>query len=246
MTGLNAIVLCLCGLVWTPTSTYPSYLNWWPALSARPLLQGLVHPYGLGVSLTLRHANFLTTVNGWTPDSGSFSSSTLGSTEKPRRLCPVVSTWRSFGPLLASTVHLPSLGSYARQFEIASSSRCIRPYNRPFSGPIAVFVSVFLIYPLGQSSLGSLLEFRCQGIFRLHSLPPELFIIGPSTLPYDGGQVSWESCFQPSMALQRTHCMKMVNKQTLLGVFHSTQEEEETYSMVQPATDFGHRSLVSL
>uniref|UniRef100_A0A1Y3BTI1 Putative photosynthetic reaction centre, L/M n=1 Tax=Helianthus annuus TaxID=4232 RepID=A0A1Y3BTI1_HELAN len=38
-----------------------------------------------------------------------------------------------------------------RQFELARSVQ-LRPYNAiAFSGPIAVFVSVFLIYPLGQS-----------------------------------------------------------------------------------------------
>jgi photosystem II P680 reaction center D2 protein len=37
-----------------------------------------------------------------------------------------------------------------RQFEIARAVK-IRPYNAiAFSGPIAVFVSVFLIYPLGR------------------------------------------------------------------------------------------------
>jgi photosystem II P680 reaction center D2 protein len=40
-----------------------------------------------------------------------------------------------------------------RQFEIARLVG-IRPYNAiAFSGPIAVFVSVFLLYPLGQSKL---------------------------------------------------------------------------------------------
>jgi photosystem II P680 reaction center D2 protein len=39
-----------------------------------------------------------------------------------------------------------------RQFEIARLVG-IRPYNAiAFSGPIAVFVSVFLLYPLGQAS----------------------------------------------------------------------------------------------
>jgi photosystem II P680 reaction center D2 protein len=38
---------------------------------------------------------------------------------------------------------------HVRQFEIA---RAKIPYNAiAFSGPIAVFVSVFLIYPLGQA-----------------------------------------------------------------------------------------------
>ena len=57
-----------------------------------------------------------------------------------------------FGPLLLSTVHFSLIGFMLRQFEI-SRLVGIRPYNViAFSGPIAVFVSVFLIYPLGQSS----------------------------------------------------------------------------------------------
>ena len=48
------------------------------------------------------------------------------------------------------------IGFMLRQFEI-SRLVGIRPYNAiAFSGPIAVFVSVFLLYPLGQSSVGSL------------------------------------------------------------------------------------------
>ncbi|XBH84897.1 hypothetical protein VPH35_072957 [Triticum aestivum] len=43
------------------------------------------------------------------------------------------------------------IGFMLRQFELARSIQ-LRPYNAiSFSGPIAVFVSVFLIYPLGQS-----------------------------------------------------------------------------------------------
>ncbi|KAL5647022.1 hypothetical protein ACJX0J_000127 [Zea mays] len=43
------------------------------------------------------------------------------------------------------------IGFMLRQFELARSVQ-LRPYNAiSFSGPIAVFVSVFLIYPLGQS-----------------------------------------------------------------------------------------------
>ena len=43
------------------------------------------------------------------------------------------------------------IGFMLRQFELAGSVG-LRPYNAiAFSGPIAVFVSVFLIYPLGQS-----------------------------------------------------------------------------------------------
>ena len=44
------------------------------------------------------------------------------------------------------------IGFILRQFEIARSVQ-LRPYNAiAFSAPISVFVSVFLIYPLGQSS----------------------------------------------------------------------------------------------
>ena len=47
------------------------------------------------------------------------------------------------------------VGFMLRQFEIARSIR-LRPYNAlAFSAPIAVFVSVFLVYPLGSSSKGS-------------------------------------------------------------------------------------------
>ena len=43
----------------------------------------------------------------------------------------------------------------------------IRPYNAiAFSGPIAVFVSVFLIYPLGQSSWFFAPSFGVAAIFR--------------------------------------------------------------------------------
>lgn len=43
------------------------------------------------------------------------------------------------------------VGFMLRQFEIARSIR-LRPYNAlAFSAPIAVFVSVFLVYPLGQT-----------------------------------------------------------------------------------------------
>jgi photosystem II P680 reaction center D2 protein len=53
-----------------------------------------------------------------------------------------------------------------RQFEIASLVG-IRPYNAlAFSGPISVFTSVFLIYPLGQSSWFFAPSFGVAAIFR--------------------------------------------------------------------------------
>jgi photosystem II P680 reaction center D2 protein len=55
-------------------------------------------------------------------------------------------------------------GFCLRQFEIARLVG-IRPYNA-FSGPIAVFVSVFLLYPLGQASWFFAPSFGVAAIFR--------------------------------------------------------------------------------
>nr|YP_010265845.1 photosystem II protein D2 [Botrychium ternatum]UHY94414.1 photosystem II protein D2 [Botrychium ternatum] len=58
------------------------------------------------------------------------------------------------------------IGSMSRQFELARSVQ-LRPYNAiAFSGPIAVFVSVFLIYPLGQSGWFFAPSFGVAAIFR--------------------------------------------------------------------------------
>jgi photosystem II P680 reaction center D2 protein len=58
------------------------------------------------------------------------------------------------------------LGFCLRQFEIARLVG-IRPYNAiAFSGPISVFVSVFLIYPLGQASWFFAPSFGVAAIFR--------------------------------------------------------------------------------
>jgi len=58
------------------------------------------------------------------------------------------------------------IGFILRQFEIARSVR-LRPYNAiAFSAPIAVFVSVFLIYPLGQSGWFFAPGFGVAAIFR--------------------------------------------------------------------------------
>ena len=52
-----------------------------------------------------------------------------------------------------------------RQFEIARAIR-LRPYNAlAFSAPIAVFVSVFVVYPLGQSGWFFAPSFGVAGIF---------------------------------------------------------------------------------
>ncbi|KAF9603051.1 hypothetical protein IFM89_033776 [Coptis chinensis] len=58
------------------------------------------------------------------------------------------------------------IGFMLCQFELARSVQ-LRPYNAiPFSCPIAVFVSVFLIYPLGQSGWFFAPSFGVAAIFR--------------------------------------------------------------------------------
>ncbi|KAI3875588.1 hypothetical protein MKW92_034416 [Papaver armeniacum] len=58
------------------------------------------------------------------------------------------------------------IGFMLRQFELARSVQ-LRPYNAiAFSGPIAVFVYVFLIYPLGQSGWFFAPSFGVAAIFR--------------------------------------------------------------------------------
>jgi photosystem II P680 reaction center D2 protein len=58
------------------------------------------------------------------------------------------------------------IGFMLRQFEIARSVN-LRPYNAiAFSAPIAVFTSVFLIYPLGQSGWFFAPSFGVAAIFR--------------------------------------------------------------------------------
>ena len=58
------------------------------------------------------------------------------------------------------------VGFMLRQFEISRSIR-LRPYNAlAFSAPISVFVSVFLVYPLGQSGWFFAPSFGVAGIFR--------------------------------------------------------------------------------
>ena len=66
------------------------------------------------------------------------------------------------------------IGFMLRQFELARLIG-IRPYNAiAFSGPIAVFVSVFLIYPLGQSSWFFAPSFGVAAIFRFPTIPSRL------------------------------------------------------------------------
>ena len=78
------------------------------------------------------------------------------------------------------------IGFMLRQFELARLIG-IRPYNAiAFSGPIAVFVSVFLIYPLGQSELVFRPSFWGRSNLQIPPLPSGIPQLDIESLPYDG------------------------------------------------------------
>ena len=78
------------------------------------------------------------------------------------RWCQLGGLW----PFVALHGAFALIGFMLRQFEIARSVK-LRPYNAiAFSAPIAVFVSVFLIYPLGQSGWFFAPSFGVASIFR--------------------------------------------------------------------------------
>ncbi|KAL5642908.1 hypothetical protein ACJX0J_000298 [Zea mays] len=94
------------------------------------------------------------------------------------------------------------IGFMLRQFELARSVQ-LRPYNAiSFSGPIAVFVSVFLIYPLGQSGWFFAPSFGVAAIFRKHSIR-------------DGDGANTFRAFNPTQA-EETY--SMVTAKPLLGI----------------------------
>ena len=86
------------------------------------------------------------------------------------------------------------IGFMLRQFEIARLVG-IRPYNAiAFSGPIAVFVSVFLIYPLGQSSWFFCSILRCISNLQIPTLPSRISQLDLEPISYDGCcRYSWWS-----------------------------------------------------
>nr|YP_009561603.1 photosystem II protein D2 [Commiphora gileadensis]QAT19692.1 photosystem II protein D2 [Commiphora gileadensis] len=78
------------------------------------------------------------------------------------------------------------IGFMLRQFELARSVQ-LRPYNAiAFSGPIAVFVSVFLIYPLGQSGWFFAPSFGVAAIFRFILFFPRVSKLDIEPISYDG------------------------------------------------------------
>jgi hypothetical protein len=120
-----------------------------------------------------------------------------------------------------------------RQFEI-SRLVGIRPYNAiAFSGPIAVFVSVFLMYPLGQSSWFFAPSFGVAAIFRFL-----LFLQGFHNWTLNPFHMMGVAGILGGALLCAIHGATVENtlyedseQSNTFKAFEPTQEEE-TYSMV--------------
>ena len=125
------------------------------------------------------------------------------------------------------------IGFMLRQFELARLIG-IRPYNAiAFSGPIAVFVSVFLIYPLGQSSWFFAPSFGVAAIFRFL-----LFLQGFHNWTLNPFHMMGVAGILGGALLSAIHGVTVENtlyqdgeQANTFKAFDSTQEEE-TYSMV--------------
>jgi photosystem II P680 reaction center D2 protein len=125
------------------------------------------------------------------------------------------------------------IGFMLRQFEIARLVG-IRPYNAiAFSGPIAVFVSVFLMYPLGQSSWFFAPSFGVAAIFRFL-----LFLQGFHNWTFNPFHMMGVAGILGGALLCAIHGATVENtlyedgeQANTFKAFEPTQEEE-TYSMV--------------
>ena len=125
------------------------------------------------------------------------------------------------------------VGFCLRQFEIARLIS-IRPYNAlAFTGPIAVYTSVFLIYPLGQSSWFFAPSFGVAAIFRFL-----LFLQGFHNWTLNPLHMMGVAGILGGALLSAIHGATVINTiyqdggaYTTFRAFSSSQPEE-TYSMV--------------
>ena len=163
MTGLNGIALSLW--VGLDYFFFPLLiLQLVATTTGTTFVTRLVYPRTRKSSY-LEGANFLTAAVSTPADAMGHSLLLLWGPESQGdfvRWCQLGGLWA----LLALHGAFALIGFMLRQFELARLIG-IRPYNAiAFSGPIAVFVSVFLIYPLGQSSWFFAPSFGVAAIFR--------------------------------------------------------------------------------
>jgi hypothetical protein len=141
------------------------------------------YTHGLASSY-LEGGNFLTVAVSTPADAFGHSILFLWGPEAQgnfTRWCQIGGLW----PFVALHGAFGLIGFMLRQFEIARLVG-IRPYNAlAFSGPIAVFVSVFLMYPLGQSSWFFALA-SAWPVSSVSFFLPRLPQLDTQPLPHDG------------------------------------------------------------
>ena len=125
------------------------------------------------------------------------------------------------------------IGFCLRQFEIASLLK-IRPYNAlAFTGPIALYTSVFLVYPLGQSAWFFAPSFGIPGIFRFL-----LFLQGFHNWTVHPFHMMGVAGILGGALLSAIHGATVVNTIYQDGLAYTTfrafspRQPEETYSML--------------
>jgi photosystem II P680 reaction center D2 protein len=130
------------------------------------------------------------------------------------------------------------IGFCLRQFEIAAMVN-IRPYNAlAFSGPIAVYTSVFLVYPLGQSSWYFAPSFGVASIFRflLFLQGFHNWTLNPFHMMGVAGILAGAllSAIHGATVVNTIYCDAAVQDARAYSTFRafSPTQPEETYSMV--------------
>merc|ERR1719437_161224 len=187
--------------------------------------------HGLATSY-LEGCNFLTAAVSTPPNSLGHSLLLIWGPESQGSM----TRWFQIGGLWSFlAIHgLLSLIAFSlRQYEIARLVG-VRPYNSiAFSGPIAVYVSVFLIYPLGQSSWFFAPSFGVAAIFRFL-----LFLQGFHNWTLNPFHMMGVAGILGGALLSAIHGATVVNTIYQDGLSYSTfrafspTQPEETYSMV--------------